>query len=323
MFRACAVLAAALLLLALPPATPWAAEEHAPHHADLAIAAARLLPAHERALVMQHEEAFRRGANEPDLVTNPVDHRYDPGDPSWGNAPTAARHAHDKAVEALRDGNAEQAAYWLGFMTHFVLDVAQPMHSGGGWDAIANEWHADYEDAAFAHASEVDLPTRHTVSAERAPEDVVVETAKEAGALWATLRAGLDATRGEPWSDEVARLTAQALAIGIPAAAEAMHGAFVAADFAATSAPPAVDPELRRGLADQANAQRGDANGASDAAAPSDAASEPPAPLPAGKSPPATALAIVGIAAVLLLGLALASRRAPQGSRGRGEQDRT
>lgn len=318
MFRACAVIAAALLLLALPPATPWAAEEHAPHHADLAMAAARLLPYAERVLVMEHEGAFRRGANDPDHLTNPVDHRYDPAEPSWGNAPAAARDAHDKAVNALREGDAEQAAYWLGFMTHFVLDVSQPMHSGGGWDAIANEWHSDYEDAAHAHADEFALPTRHALSDERAPEGIVVGTAEEAGALWGSLRAALDETEGEPWSAEVARVTNEAVGIGVPAAADAVHGVFLAADFAATSAAPTLDPELRRAPGDDANAAPPGTSGAA-------LAKEPPAPLPAGKSPPATAIAAIGIAAVLLLGvgLVLASRRAPQASRRRSEQDQS
>lgn len=233
------LLAAALLAAAafLPTADAWAGEPHAPHHAELAVQAAALLPPEERALIMAHQDAFRQGANDPDRVVDPYYHREDSADPEWGGAAEMAEESYRKAVAALRAGDAEEAAYQLGFMSHFLLDLSQPMHAGG-WDAIANEWHSEYEEAAHAHADELRLDVRTHTPTPRAPQDAALQVVHASSARWPALERALEATGdGEPWSDEVARQTEDALEVGVIATADVMHAAFLEAQSDGTQLP--------------------------------------------------------------------------------------
>lgn len=217
-------------LLVAPAASAWIGERESPHHARLAREAALLLPPPMRDAILAEENALARGANEPDTSVDPYFHRFDPSDPEWGGAVGAADDAYAKAVDALRAGKAREAAYWLGSMSHFILDVAQPMHSGGD-EAIGHRHHAEYEEAAFERAGELDVAVTAPV-VDRPGELAGWWSAQRGAARWPALEAALDRADG-PWSDEVARVTEDALADGLLAAAGAMSSAFAEAGWRA------------------------------------------------------------------------------------------
>lgn len=231
-----------LLVAAQPPALAWAGDPPAPHHADLAEQAAARLPAWQRDWIAAHRDAFRAGALAPDVDVDPFFHRYDPAHPDWGGAATAAADAHAAAALALREGRAEDAAFRLGFLTHFPLDVAQPMHSGGE-RAIASRWHVEYEDTAWARAATLDLAAGPVARGE--PRALTIAAAQAGAAHWPALDDALRRANAS-WSEEIAQITDGTLGAGLAHASGALYQAFV--DAGATPPWPAerIDPEVRR-----------------------------------------------------------------------------
>lgn len=230
--------------LALGTAVPWAAEPGNPHHQALAVTAASLLPPSERALLLAHEEALRNGAAYPDFGMDAWKHREDPTDPEWGGAVEATLSAYESAVLAFREDRMEDAAYDLGLMSHFVLDLSQPMHSGGGWDAIANDWHSSYEEDAQVHERSLRLgAVLREAPALRAPDVVAREVNERAHAAWPALEDALAASDGA-WSADVRAITEDMLTVGLRGAADLMHSAMVEGGVAPESAAAPV-PDSR------------------------------------------------------------------------------
>lgn len=222
----------AVLLLA-PLAQAWVAGHDRPHHADISEAAAERLPAELRQLILTHRDAFRRGALDPDGVTDQKKgvhtfyHTFEPGKGSGGGVYRIELSLHE-AVVAMRQGAApEEVAYQLGFLTHFATDLAVPFHTGE--DLYDHAWHEPYEHAAYDHRNE------YTARASREPREVhdpsayAKEVAKESAAMGEALVAALDASGGV-WSPEVRDITERAASLALEAAADLMYTAYVRAD---------------------------------------------------------------------------------------------
>lgn len=227
-------LVAALLLTATPSAQAWVGGEGDTHHADLAEAAAARLPVEHRRLLEEHREAFRHGAGYPDVDIQTFWHTYEPQDGSGGAAYEAERALYD-AVVAMRDGSdPQEAAFRLGYLTHFVLDLSVPFHTGT--DAYDNPWHLDYERAAYAAHPE------RNVAPARAPQEVDDAWGALVALSWASanrseaLIRALD-TSGHPYPPEAAAITDEMVALGLEATADLLLTAFLQA------APSRPDPQ--------------------------------------------------------------------------------
>lgn len=219
--------------LAAPSAQAWVAGPDKPHHADLAVIAAERLPEPERSYVLRNVERFREGALDPDGVTDKdaqihtFYHAYEPSDGGGGGV-YRVRLSLREATVAMRDGAPEgDVAYQLGILTHFVLDLSVPFHTGK--DSYDNLWHEPYEHAAYDRQGEIQLPPT------RPPREVedtgayAVDLAERSAELVIPLVEALDASGDAGWSPEVSALTQRAQAMGVEATADLLHTAFLMA----------------------------------------------------------------------------------------------
>ena len=81
-------------------------------------------------------------------------HVWDEWGETWGGAPEAVRVWFRRTQRRLDAGRECSASSALGIMSHFVADVAQPMHTDGSLDA-EDRVHGPYESAVDSR-SEVD-----------------------------------------------------------------------------------------------------------------------------------------------------------------------
>lgn len=233
------------LALIVPGASAWVAGPDRPHHGDLAEAAIAQLPVEWRALLEGNRDAFRAGALDPDGITDPDKgvptfyHTYEPGSGTGGGVYRVELSLHE-ATMAMRDGAPDaEVAYQMGFMTHFIADLAVPFHTTDG--LYEDERHAAYEKAAYDHRAEYD------VGPSRAPREVddpaayAKAVAAESSAMGEELVAAWDAAGGA-WSPEVARLTERAATLAVDAMADMLYTAFARADPARPE--PAFDADM-------------------------------------------------------------------------------
>jgi len=96
-----------------------------------------------------------RATDDPDTLDG-IDHAsgtwwhvFDIWGARWGAAPEAASVWFHRVRRALRAGHPCRASRALGIMSHFVADVAQPMHTDG-YLAAEDRVHASYEAAVDA-----------------------------------------------------------------------------------------------------------------------------------------------------------------------------
>lgn len=221
----------ALMLLA-PTAQAWQADPELPHHADLAERAARGLPPELREVVFTELAAFRKGALDPDGVTDEdanvhtFYHTYEPVEREGGAMYTIQSRLHDAAM-AMREGkDAEEVAYALGQLTHFVTDLAVPFHTGDGY--YDHEQHGPYETQAYAHQHADLAPSRppaEVTDVERYMTDVAMRSAMLAERLTSAFERADGA-----WTEELDALTRELEQLSIDAAADMMLTAYMMAD---------------------------------------------------------------------------------------------
>lgn len=217
--RAVAGLGAVLLLVAAGPAAAWASEPDQPHHQGLAEEAARRLPPAERDLLAAHLDELRAGAREPDVSMDPWYHTYRPSD-GEGGAVQGTEESAERVRALLAGDDVAGAARELGILSHFILDVAQPMHAGPD-DAIANPHHHAYETAAYVNRADLDLATSApTMRAD--VEAVVLEVAEAGSTAYAPLAEALAAGEGN-WTAEVANATEVPLRLGLQRVVDVFH----------------------------------------------------------------------------------------------------
>src|SRR6266545_5947951 len=104
--------------------------------------------------------AALRATDDPDTVDR-IDHAsgtwwhvWDEWGDTWGGAPEAVRVWFGRVQRRLDAGRERAASRALGIMSHFVADVAQPMHTDGSLEA-EDGVHGPYESAVDSR-SEVD-----------------------------------------------------------------------------------------------------------------------------------------------------------------------
>jgi hypothetical protein len=228
--RVVLALALALALAQVPSVQAWVAGPDRPHHADLAVAAAQRLPPEMRDLLLQHEASFRKGALDPDGIVDPDKdvhtfyHAYEPTDGGGGGLYRVELSLHE-ATLAMREGKPpEEIAYQMGFLTHFVTDLAVPYHTGK--DLYDSPWHEDYEKAAY------DQRATYSLGEARAPQrvadvqaymrDVAARSSADAAALETSLQ---DA--GVAWTPEAHDITQRNAALAVQAATDILYTAFV------------------------------------------------------------------------------------------------
>jgi len=204
-----------------------------PHHADLAEVALAALPPELRALLETHREAFRRGALDPDGITDPSKevntfyHTWEPSSEGGGGVYRVELSLHEATMALRENRSGEDVAYQMGFLTHFVMDLAVPFHTGDG--LYDHAWHEPYEQAAYDHRHE------YEVTLEREPREVhdpsahVKELAERSAAMAAELVAALDASGGA-WTPEAREITRRAASLGAQATADLLYTAWVRAD---------------------------------------------------------------------------------------------
>ena len=228
--RVLVALVAALALMGAAQA--WQASPELPHHADLAERAAQRLPADQAALVRANLDAFRRGALDPDGVTNPhadvhtFYHTYEPDDEDGGGLYQVKSSLHD-AVVAMREGmSGEEVAYRLGHLTHFVTDLAVPYHTADG--LYDHEQHGPFETEAHRHQHRELVPTR-------SPQEVtdvhayMTDVAARSAAMGDRLVQAWSDADGA-WSQEIDAIARELEQLSIDAAADMMATAFAMAD---------------------------------------------------------------------------------------------
>jgi hypothetical protein len=82
-------------------------------------------------------------------------HVWDEWGETWGGAPEATRVWYRRAQRRLDAGRECSASRALGIMSHFVADVAQPMHTDGSLDA-EDRVHGPYESAVDTRSEATD-----------------------------------------------------------------------------------------------------------------------------------------------------------------------
>lgn len=229
--------------LVLGSAAAWQAAPELPHHADLAERAAQHLPPEQRSLVMAHLEAFRRGALDPDGITDPAAevhtfyHTYEPVEGDGGGLYQARLALHEAAM-AMREGERDdEVAYRLGFLTHFVTDLSVPYHTADGF--YDEEQHGPYETEAYRRQHRELAPSR-------APREIadteayLIDVATRSAAQAERLSAAWDAAEGA-WTPEIDAITRDMEQLALDAAADMMVTAFALAE--ASRPAPTFDAE--------------------------------------------------------------------------------
>lgn len=129
---------------------------------------------------------------------------------------------------AIRDGRTdEEIAYRMGFMTHFVADLAVPFHTAPA--AYGNEWHLGSEKDAYDHRHE------YAISAGAAPREIAdvktytIHEAEASAALAPGLMKSLDASQGA-WTPEARDIAERAADLAVDSIADMLFTAFAQAD---------------------------------------------------------------------------------------------
>jgi zinc dependent phospholipase C len=102
-----------------------------------------------------------RASDDPDSVdglshaSEEVWHHYDEWGATHGKAPEATRFWYGRTAALLADGRLRQASRALGITSHFVADVAQPMHTDNS-SAAEPSTHSPYENEVDARSGRRD-----------------------------------------------------------------------------------------------------------------------------------------------------------------------
>lgn len=222
------------LLLLVPVAQGWMAGPDRPHHADIAVEASQRLPAEWRALLDAHRGSFRLGALDPDGVTNADKgvhtfyHTWEPGEGRGGGVYRVELSLHE-ATMAIREGKSDaDVAYQMGFLTHFITDLAMPFHTADG--LYDHAWHETFEQHAYDHRDEYgEAPAAREPREVEDVEQYAMEVARASAALAPRLLAALERTEGE-WNDEARAVAREAHELAVQGAADVLYTAFAHAD---------------------------------------------------------------------------------------------
>lgn len=210
-----------------PASLGWVGESPGSHHEVLALLAAQRLPSAERDFILAHQEAFARGAWEPDGTVHTFFHAYEPSDGGGGGVHQVQWMLYESAMAMRGNATGDEIAYKLGSLTHFTLDLSVPFHTGP--DLYDHGWHLPYERAAATFHDEVDLVAGHEPRELADPRAEAVALAEFSAARSPALLASLDEAQ-LPWTPEARAITGEVASRGLDVTADALHTAFVWAD---------------------------------------------------------------------------------------------
>ncbi len=84
-----------------------------------------------RNLFLHHSASYLRGATAPDDTFRDYrNHVLHVREGDWGGAPAATREWYRRTVRALAQKDWKHAAWCAGVMSHYVIDVLHPFHTG-------------------------------------------------------------------------------------------------------------------------------------------------------------------------------------------------
>jgi len=159
--------------------------------------------------------AALRATDDPDTVDG-IDHAsgtwwhvWDEWGETWGGAPEAVRVWFERVQRRLEAGRECSASRALGIMSHFVSDVAQPMHTDGSLDA-EDRVHAAYESAVDerSEARDDEYTFEYDGADEAAPRATTLRVARRAHRFYEVLVTTYDE---HGYNDRVARITQRQL----------------------------------------------------------------------------------------------------------------
>jgi hypothetical protein len=159
--------------------------------------------------------AALRATDDPDTVDG-IDHAsgtwwhvWDEWGDTWGGAPEAVRVWFGRVQKRLEAGRECSASRALGIMSHFVADVAQPMHTNGSLDA-EDRVHAAYESAVDerSEAGDNEYTFEFDGTDEAAPRATTLRVARRAHRVYEVLVTTYDSYG---YNDRVARINQRQL----------------------------------------------------------------------------------------------------------------
>jgi len=172
--------------------------------------------------------AALRATDDPDTVDG-IDHAsgtwwhvWDDWGETWGGAPEAVRVWFGRVQRRLEAGRECSGSRALGIMSHFVSDVAQPMHTDGSLDA-EDRVHAAYESAVDerSEAGDDEYTFEFDGADGAAPRATTLRVARRAHRFYEVLVT----TYGEHgYNDRVARITQRQLERAANALADLIAG---------------------------------------------------------------------------------------------------
>ncbi len=156
-----------------------------------------------------------RATDDPDTVDG-IDHAsgtwwhvWDEWGDTWGGAPEAVRVWFGRVQRRLEAGRECSASRALGIMSHFVADVAQPMHTDGSLDA-EDRVHSAYESAVDerSEADDDEYTFEFDGIDQASPRATTLRLARRAHRFYEVLVTTYD---DHGYNDRVARITRRQL----------------------------------------------------------------------------------------------------------------
>ena len=162
--------------------------------------------------------------DDPDMVLRDYYHHvYDTTGDTYGDAPDRVDELYDQAVAELRAGDRIAASRTLGLLSHYLSDVANPLHTDQ--TPAEKPVHSRYEDAVD---NQLESPSDgaailapHTAEPTADARALAVRLAATAHADYEGLVAGYAAAGNSP---AVQAITARSLNAGVGAVADAIAG---------------------------------------------------------------------------------------------------
>lgn len=162
--------------------------------------------------------------DDPDMVLRDYYHHvYDITGDAYGDAPDRIQELYDQAVAELRRGDRIAASRTLGLLSHYLSDVANPLHTDQ--TPAEKTMHSRYEDAVDnqleSPADGASIPLPHTAEPTADVRELAVGLAASSHADYDSLVAGYVAEGNSPLVQEI---TSRSLNEGIGAVADAIAG---------------------------------------------------------------------------------------------------
>ncbi|MEM4727852.1 MAG: zinc dependent phospholipase C family protein [Candidatus Bathyarchaeia archaeon] len=233
-YRAVRVSAFILILFSLGPSLwpsvyAWGGDTHV----WILIRSCGFLPQPWSDVWLEYYDALRLGALAPDQVFRDFyNHVYHP-DSGYGGAPWAVERWFGYVVGNLSSGDYGAAVFSAGVLSHYVADVANPLHTGssGAEEAI----HSNYESEVSRRLLRLDIGAVEPRNVTGIAAYVASIAKASHGYYWPLIN---NYTR-YGWNIHVERMTEECLSLAV----EATTSLWITAISAASPSPPGSPPQ--------------------------------------------------------------------------------